>query len=214
MDLPDATNEAEGLLKEMLAVRSFSKVIPLDLNLKYERLAELYFAASESQREEITAAIPVDEGMKVLAYGERFAILAARTGEARYLRIALVSHAIEDARLDLRENILRLGLVTHVTNKIGASERQLFEEVIQVSRPEVAVCSRISWLGMRGSRHCTAPVSMKCWPLTAWTTCSARIHNVFARSLLNRKRASRCLSRNPMARSATRPTCFLLRSRC
>lgn len=125
-------------LGNLTSIRRFENELPSQLDRDFIDLAEFFKKAPAKARHQITQAIPVEKGLAILERGTRLAILADRSANPRLLVDALVAHAIEGARWDYRENILRLALVTHVAKKLGVDDHPIFDEAAAVAEPTVA----------------------------------------------------------------------------
>ncbi|MEL6332327.1 MAG: hypothetical protein AAFQ76_07045, partial [Cyanobacteria bacterium J06626_26] len=55
------------------------------------------------------------------------ASLAVRNGDENSLKIALLAHVIEDFRIDPRENLMCLPVISHVADRLGLNVKKLFK---------------------------------------------------------------------------------------
>ena len=120
-------DEIKREISEIIRVNRFESELPSRLDFGFMRLADSFYVSTETQRREISDCIPKEASMIILERGTRLAVLAARTGLAIHLKRALISHAIEGVRLDFRENLIRLALISHVARKLGVDESELYK---------------------------------------------------------------------------------------
>ena len=120
--------EVRQILESLNAARrrGYGPRIPGELDLQFARLAECYSAASDAERQEIRASVPDEARLLVLGFSDRLSILAVRSGDTKYVLLALLAHAIEDFAYDPRENFIRLALVNHVAERMGMNAESLF----------------------------------------------------------------------------------------
>ena len=104
----------------------YGKKIPGKLDNEFRDLAEIYSSVTADEAKEIRDIISDDIRPLILGFSRRFATIAARNGDESSLKIALLAHVIEDFRIDPRENLLRLPVVSHVAERIGSNVKKLF----------------------------------------------------------------------------------------
>lgn len=118
--------------------KGYGPTCPGPLDLQFASLAEYYSLASESEREEIRAGVRDESRSLILGFSDRLSVLAARSGDERYVFLALLAHAIEDFSYDPRENLVRLALVNHVAERLGMDTSSLFRRAGSLASEEAA----------------------------------------------------------------------------
>jgi hypothetical protein len=111
---------------------------PEPVDRDFERLARSYWAADESTRAAIRAAVPDKDRLLILALGERATDLALWERDAQRLEDALAAHCIEGFRWDARENLIRLAPIWYVAEQLEISASALFESAAERASPEGA----------------------------------------------------------------------------
>lgn len=107
--------------------------LPSPLDDEITTLARAYVQADESERAVVRKLLPADSSTALLAFAERMAVLAVRIGEPIRVRDGLVAIAMENCRLDPREDILVLSLLNHSAAKLGADPVRLFDDVASLA---------------------------------------------------------------------------------
>ncbi len=105
----------------------YGKTIPGKLDNEFRELALIYSSVTAAEAKEIKNIISDDIRPLILGFSSRFATIAIRNGDENSLKIALLAHVIEDFRIDLRENLLHLPVISHVAEKMGLNVKRLFK---------------------------------------------------------------------------------------
>ena len=105
----------------------YGKTIPGKLDAEFKEFTEIYSSATAAEAKEIRDSISKDIRLFLLGFSSRFATIAARNSDESSLKIALLAHVIEDFRMDPRENLLRLPVISHVAEKNGSNVKKLFK---------------------------------------------------------------------------------------
>lgn len=104
---------------------------PRDLQLS--ALADLYWDASDDQRQRIRDAVDPHVTWELLAYIRRVAILIKDEAGLQWLRRGLAIAAIENGRSDFRDLIVSLVILRHGAERAGIATRQHFDDGIKAA---------------------------------------------------------------------------------
>ncbi len=118
--------------------RGYGDGLPSKVDHLFSQLGGYYIKCSPEDRERLRQAVDDDTRLLLVGFSDRFATIAARTGDKACLFLALVAHSIEDFRYDARENIFRLVLIEHVANRLGVEMDELMKVVIDLSSDHCA----------------------------------------------------------------------------
>jgi hypothetical protein len=121
-------SEAQDLIRALHDARltGYGSQMPGPLDDTFRSLAHMYTGLDSSQRAAVRDLVHLDISMLLLGFGDRLAILAARTQDEALLFDALIAHVLEGFRYDPRENTFRLAVVYHVAKKLGVDPQALF----------------------------------------------------------------------------------------
>jgi hypothetical protein len=134
------TTNCDAIIKNFHSSRKkgYGNNLPGALDKDFINLARFYLGTNDTNRDEIRSKIPDDTLLLIIGFSDRMATLADRNKDEKYLLFALAAHSIEDFRFDYRENIIRLSLVNHITEKLGVDAVHLFKNISNISSKRTA----------------------------------------------------------------------------
>lgn len=94
---------------------------------------ESYSNYSPQEREEFREKLSMSSRQNLLIVSEKLAIEAIIEKNSELLKSAVLCHAIEDFRLDSRENILRLSIVWFAAKRMKLDGTPFFESSIELA---------------------------------------------------------------------------------
>lgn len=107
-----------------------------DVDIRIAELCRRYAGAAPQERAELRQAVRNQDSL--LHFAHRMAVRALRTGDINLVREALYALSLEDARDDFRDTLAGLGMMRHVTIKLGGDFASLCEEAAAISAPKMA----------------------------------------------------------------------------
>ena len=135
-NLEQFISEAAEKLKTENHPRAGDLPIPSKLDQEVSQLVETIIRATPEERTLISSKFGPDHTFVLLGFSERMAALAVREGSHDILFKGLVALAFEDAKFDVRENILVLAPLYHSAVKIGTEPTELFHRVATYATDE------------------------------------------------------------------------------
>jgi hypothetical protein len=96
-----------------------------------------YCSTNPETRETTRSSLTPDYSAGLLAFAERMAVLAVRENNPHRVFSGLLAIALEDFRVDQREDLLVLSLLLNSAIKIKADPDDLFDRAAACSRPHV-----------------------------------------------------------------------------
>lgn len=136
MDLSEVISEYSKKLQSKHHAGAISLPIPSQVDLDVLNLIELFMKAAPEQQKFISSQFTNDHSDVLLGVSERLAALAVRERKSDILLKALIVLAFEDAKFDVRENILVMAPLYHSAIKIGANPKGLFHSAATYATDE------------------------------------------------------------------------------
>ena len=113
-----------------------SQPIPSNLDQQILSLIDKFLQAIPLQQAMMKAKFNNSHSFTFIVFGERMAALAVRKRSRDPLFKGLVSLAFEDAKFDVRENILVMAPLYHSAVKIGVDPKPLFQSAATYATDE------------------------------------------------------------------------------
>jgi hypothetical protein len=112
--------------------------MPSEVDNAVVEFLEEFCEAQPATRDQIRTNLTQDYTAGLLSFAARMAVLAVRERSPKRVLDGLLAIAIEDCRVDTREDYLILSLLLHSGIKIGADLDTLFGKAAVCARPYVA----------------------------------------------------------------------------
>lgn len=100
-------------------------------------MADLYWDATDRQRQKIRDAVNPQYSWELLAYIRRVAILMETKSDVQWLRRGLAIAAIENSCTDYRDLIVSLVILRHGAERAGIKTRTHFDDTIKVADEQI-----------------------------------------------------------------------------
>jgi hypothetical protein len=107
------------------------------LDLSLSDLADLYWDADDSQRQQIRDEVDPRLTWELLTYIRRVAVLIESKDDVPWLRRGLAIAAIVGDRDDYRDLIVSLIILRHGAERAGIKTRKHFNDAIKAAGPEI-----------------------------------------------------------------------------
>ncbi len=127
--------EADHDYDREIIERLTTDLTPLPLDAALAQLCRRFRAADASGKEEIRRKVAGRERLRwsLVLYSRRAAVLGERERSLEPIRDGLAAHAIENASLDFRDNLIALALLYHCAGRAGGDADSLFRETAAIS---------------------------------------------------------------------------------
>ena len=135
-DLHTLISEASQLLLTEKNRGAGQSPIPSSLDHYISQLIETYITTSPSQQHTISEAFSDEHSFVFLGYAQRMAALAVRDKSPSVIYKGLAALALENARFDVRENMIVMATLLHSARKIGINPKKLFEDAARLATDE------------------------------------------------------------------------------
>lgn len=136
MNLNQIISQYSENLKTEHHIGGISLPIPSKIDTDVLGLIDLFMRSTPKERAFISSKFGTGHSFLLLGVSERLAALAVRERSPDILLKGLILLAFEDAKFDIRENILVMAPLYHSAIKIGANPRELFHSAATYATDE------------------------------------------------------------------------------
>src|SRR5262245_24053367 len=127
----------DGLRADNLAGYGHSRM-PNPVDESVVQFITRYRDSDGEAQERIRSSLTEDYTAGLLAFAERMAVLAVRENDPERVLYGLLAIALEDFRVDQREDLLVLSLLLNSAIRIKADPEKIFKQAAGSARPRVA----------------------------------------------------------------------------
>lgn len=116
----------------------FLDPIESPVDSKIQNLLCEFASASRKERKDVRARLSMNDFYTLLTFSSRMAIFAMRSGNTEQLRLGFTAiSAIDAARIDPRDILIRLSLLNHSASRINADAGDLIKSTLPLASTEV-----------------------------------------------------------------------------
>ena len=139
---------ARAVLESVTAIGYHQMALPAPLDGQLAEIAGAFTALAAPERERFMGGLSAAERALFALFGHRAATLAARSGDAEQLRLALVGSVIANYDIPDKRNVdVALAVFHHCARKLELDPPEVFDEAAHFATDEMA--ARLRAFGRR-----------------------------------------------------------------
>ena len=139
---------ARAVLESVTAIGYLQMALPAPLDGQLAEIAGAFTALAAPERERFMSGLSAAERALFALFGHRAATLAARSGDAEQLRLALVGSVIANYDIPDKRNVdVALAVFHHCARKLELNLPEVFDEAAQYAT--AAMAERLRAFGRR-----------------------------------------------------------------